>query len=67
MKKEPNFLSKIATAEFETGIGIRLNTMVEPGKSGPEIEFLVTPETAESFAQEILNAVDEWKSKYGPH
>ena len=67
MKKEPKYLSEIATAKFETSIGIRLKTMVEPGKPGPEIEFLVTPETAESFAQEILNAVDEWKSKYGPH
>ena len=67
MKKEPNFLSEIATVEIEIGIGIRLKTMIEPGKPGPEIEFLVRPEVAESFAQEILNAVDKWKSKYQPH
>ena len=61
MSQEPPFLSEFATAPSESGLAIRLRTMIAPGNPGPELEFLVHPEQATSFAQGILEAVDEWK------
>ena len=61
---DPNFLSEIATAEFELGISIRLKTMIEHDRPGPSLEFLVTPERATELAHGILEAVEAWKKKY---
>ena len=61
MSDQPNFLSEYAIGVLEIGLEIRLQTMIEPGKAGPDLEFWVAPEQATSFAQSILEAVHEWK------
>ena len=61
MSDEPNFLSEVAIASLEIGLAIRLKTMIEPGRSGPGLEFLVSAERAEEVARDILLASEEWK------
>ena len=64
MSDEPHFLSQIETAVLPNGVAIRLKTMIEPGRPGPQLEFLVSPDRASELAQSILETVEEWKDKH---
>ena len=64
MGEEPNFLSKYSVAFSEIGLGFRLETMIEPSKTGPALQFWVHPKQATEFAESILEAVRDWNKRY---
>ena len=61
MGEEPNFLSEIAVALSEIGIGVELKTMKKPGETGPALRFWARPESATELAETILESVEEWR------
>ena len=69
MSDDPIFLSEYHVALLQPGLAIRLKTIVAPvdaaqpvPKPGPTLEFLISAEQATSFAQSVLEAVDDWKA-----